>query len=226
MFVYYDADEYPRLILNPWGLVLTPTNPTDSAAVGQQSRSPVIMGTATLLANNCGNKLASSPTVSSGKVRVTGNFTAVVDDSTFRCTVSIGATYFDSTAKQQKTDTARLLVTLAKPSADAITPSQRDLNILATAGGSSTDSSDHRVEQPGTNSIAVKRSDLCRRQHAPGIRPVPRRFCRRQRSLEQQSDVETRTPSPCASILRTNRHRYARRRSGFTPPALRTSPFP
>jgi hypothetical protein len=155
VFIYYDADPFPRLILSPWGVVLTPSNPTGSSLVGRQSHSTDPLGTPTFFGSDCGNKLASSPTIASGQVTVTGNFAALADDSTFSCTVSIGATYFDTNVNKQLTDIAGLRVTLAKPSADAITPSQRDLNILAAAGASSADSWTIGLNNLGTNSIPV-----------------------------------------------------------------------
>jgi hypothetical protein len=123
--------------------------------VGRQSHSTDPLGTPTFFGSDCGNKLASSPTIASGQVTVTGNFAALADDSTFSCTVSIGATYFDTNVNKQLTDIAGLRVTLAKPSADAITPSQRDLNILAAAGASSADSWTIGLNNLGTNSIPV-----------------------------------------------------------------------
>jgi hypothetical protein len=156
VFVYYDSDPFSRLILSPWGVQLTPSNPTAIALVGRQSRSPDSLAFPTLLANDCGNRLASQPTFASGQIMVAGNFAALNDDETFRCTVSIGATYFDDKFVPQGTDIARLLVTLVKPTADAITPSQRDLNILATAGVASPDSSTIDLSNLGPNSIAVK----------------------------------------------------------------------
>ena len=155
VFVYYDSDPYPRLILNPWGVQLTPANPTASALVGKQSRSPDSLAFPTLLADDCGNKLASPPKFVSGQITVTGNFAAINDDETARCTVSIGGTYFDDKVVPQGTDIARLLVTLVKPTADAITPSQRDLNILSTAGGASPDSSTIDLNNLGPNSIPI-----------------------------------------------------------------------
>ena len=156
VFVYYDFDPYPRLILTPWGVQLTPANPTASALVGKQSRSPDSLAFPTLLADDCGNKLASPPKFVSGQITVTGNFAALNDDETFRCTVSIGETYFDNNSVQQGTDIARLFVTLVKPTADAITPSQRDLNFLSTAGGASPDSSTIDLNNLGPNLISVK----------------------------------------------------------------------
>jgi hypothetical protein len=155
VFVYYDSDPFPRLILSPWGVALTPTNPTASAVVGRQSRSPDPLGTPEILQHDCGNKLASPPTLASGQVTVRGNFTALNDDETFTCTVPIRATY-DTSVVPAHTDTARLRVTLVKPSTDAITPSQRDLNLLATAGGASPDSSTIDLNNLGPNSISVK----------------------------------------------------------------------
>jgi hypothetical protein len=156
VFVYYDADGFPRLILNPWGVELTPTSPNASAIVGRQSNSPASLGAPTLLSHDCGNKLSSPPIVSSSQVTVSGNFAAITDDSTVTCTVLIGASYFDTNFNKQLTDTARLRVTLAKPGPDAITPSRRDLNVLGTAGGSLLDSWAVDLSNLGPKSISVK----------------------------------------------------------------------
>ena len=53
------------------------------------------------------------------------------------------------------TDTATLTVTLAKPSADVITPDRRDLNVLVTAGAAVTQADTVTLYNLGPNVIGV-----------------------------------------------------------------------
>jgi hypothetical protein len=158
VFVYYDADEFPRLLLRPWGVYLTPDKPPGDVVWEKQSNSPHALKPPTILTHDCGNRLASPPAVVGTHISIVGNFNAIGDDSTFRCTVKVGATYVDSsdkTAPITRTDTARLFVSLAKPSPDLITPSQLDLNILATAGGSVPTAESINLNNLGPNAIPV-----------------------------------------------------------------------
>jgi hypothetical protein len=158
VFVYYTADPYPKLLLRPWGVQLTPGsgNDTKSAAIEVQPGGPgTTIDTPQLLRHDCGTRLAQSPTVTATQVTVKGNFTSFADDAVFRCTVKISATYRDDTGAAIAVDSASLLVTLAKPSPDAITPSQRDLNILATAGAAGPAPDDIVLNNLGPNVIAL-----------------------------------------------------------------------
>lgn len=157
VFVYYDADAFPRLVLRPWGVQLTPDKPSADVVWEKQSDSPDPLSAATFLTHDCGNRLASPPAVAGSHISIVGNFAPLNDDETFRCTVKIGASYIDTgnIPALFKTDTARLLVTLAKPSQDLITPSKLDLNIVATAGGSAPNTETIDLNNLGPNAFAV-----------------------------------------------------------------------
>ena len=161
IFVYYTADPFPRLFLRPWGLQLTPAAATQSAAIEVQNPSTPT-ATPTVLKHTCGNALNGPPIISnpqSGtKVTVSGNFAAISEDSTVRCQVVIVGDYLTDTGLA--TDTATLTVTLGKPSADVITPSQRDLNILATAGAGAPQADTITLYNLGPNAISVAAPNL------------------------------------------------------------------
>jgi hypothetical protein len=135
VFVYYDSDPFPRLLFRPWGVQLTPANPTQSAAIEVQTGSTGSRLDPPVFVNStCGAAVPNDPIVTTTQVTITGDLSVIGQDSTKRCKIFIAAVYRDAAGVAQGFDAESLLVTLAKPSADVITPSERDLNLLATAG--------------------------------------------------------------------------------------------
>jgi len=157
VFVYYTADPFPRLFLRPWGLQLTPANPTQSANIEVQNPSTPT-DTPAILSDSCGAALTAPPTISNppsgAKITVSGNFAALGADQTVRCKVLIRFHYITSDTTLAA-DTASLTVTLANPSANAITPSHRDLNIVAAAGVPAAQADTISLYNLGPNVVGV-----------------------------------------------------------------------